>query len=192
MTLPRPIWTLAEYLQFERRSVEKHEFIDGEVVVIAAGSRNHNLLTARVTALLDNQLRATLCAVYSADMKVRAGNGCFYPDAVIVRDEPQFADELSDVLLNPTVIVEVLSPSTAQYDRVTKFHAYQQLDSLQEYILVEAMARRVEQRCRQRDGTWDARVTMDADGLIDLSSIGCRLNVAAVYEKVTLEPPASG
>ncbi|MAS36854.1 MAG: hypothetical protein CL610_22810 [Anaerolineaceae bacterium] len=186
--------TEVEYLAFERASEIKHEFLDGQVYAMTGASRAHNLISLYTAANLINQLKGRPCEVYPSDMrlKVQASGLYTYPDVTVVCGEPQFADGEFDTLLNPTLLIEVLSPSTESYDRGKKFQQYRQLESLQEYILIAQDSPRIEHFLRQPDSdTW---VLQDAAGLdtsLQLASIGCTLALADVYEKVTFEEPDS-
>ena len=129
------------------------------------------------------------CEVYPSDMRVRVSpTGLYtYPDVTVVCEEAQFDDENADTLLNPTVIVEVLSPSTAGYDRGGKFEQYRKLESVQEYVVIAQDRVHVEQHARQAEGQWLLSETDSVDDVITLPSIGCRLAVADLYEKVEFE-----
>jgi Uma2 family endonuclease len=193
-------WTAAEYLAFERASETKHEFVDGEVYMMAGASRAHNLILLNTASNLHQQLRPKSCEGYTNDMRVRVADEDFvYPDFVAVCGEPILADETFDTLLNPTLIIEVLSPSTQTYDRVGKFRLYRTLESLQEYLLVAQDEARIERFLRQPDGQWLFAEAVGLDAALELASIGCTLALADVYEKVTFavepspdEPSAMG
>lgn len=131
--------TEAEYLAFERASETKHEYIDGHVYAMAGASRTHNLIYTNTVAALHPQLRQTPREIYQGVMRVKVqfGDLYSYPEVTIVCDKPQFADSKQDMLLNPVILVEVLSPTTANYDRGRKFQQYRQLESIQEYLLIE-------------------------------------------------------
>jgi len=178
-----------EYLERERRAEYKSEYLAGEIVAMAGAKRKHNLISSNVTTSLGVQLRDNPCEVYANDMKVRADQArqYSYPDVVVVCGEPQFQDNEDDVLLNPTVVVEVLSPSTEAKDRGEKFLRYRQIASLTDYLLITQNERRVEQFTKQSDGSWRLVETFDA-GEVDLDSIGCTLSIADIYNKVKLEP----
>lgn len=191
--LEKTLWMVEDYLAFERDSQEKHEFVDGEVYLMTGASRQHNLIVANVLAALHQQLRARPCEVYASDMRVRVQRYNFvYPDVVVVCGEPRFGDEVADTLLNPTVVIEVLSPSTELYDRGRKFHNYRTLDSLQEYLLIAQDAYRIERFLRRADGQWLFTDVTALDAVLELPSIECKLAVADVYDKVEFEAPAAG
>lgn len=186
--LPSKNWTVEEYLAFERASEEKHEFVGGEVYLMTGASRKPNLITGNVNTSLNNQLRELPCEVYINDMRVRIQKREYvYPDVIVMCGEAQLEDEHLDTLLNPTVIIEVLSPSTEQYDRGRKFRNYRLLDSLQEYVLVAQDSARVERYLRQADGQWLFSDTAGLEASVDLISIGCTLLLADIYNKVTFD-----
>jgi Uma2 family endonuclease len=183
-----PSLSVMEYLQRERRSMEKHEYINGLVLMMAGARENHVLITSNTNRTLGNQLDERPCKVYMGDMKVRLTATTYvYPDVTVVCGEPQFEDEEHDILLNPTLVVEVLSRSTENYDRGLKFRHYQQVPSLQEYILIAQDAPRIERFVRQSDGQWLLKSLEDLGDSIELSSIQCILSLKDVYKKVNFD-----
>lgn len=134
----RRTFTAEEYLTIEREADCKSEFLEGDIYAMSGASPIHNLISFNLNGIVFSQLRGTPCFGLSNDMKIRVGEqGLYaYPDMTIVCGEMQFRDAKQDVLLNPVVIAEVLSPSTEQYDRTTKFDYYEQLESLQDYVLI--------------------------------------------------------
>lgn len=178
-------WTRESYLAFDRASDEKHEFIDGNVCAMTGASENHNLINVNITIALGIQFRGRPCKLYANDMRVRLPSRNYvYPDIAVVCGEAQLEDEHLDTLLNPTVIIEVLSPSTESYDRGKKFEHYRALESLQEYLLVSQEQAHIERYIRQEDG-WLLTEAKGMEASIELSSIGCALTLADVYDKVT-------
>lgn len=184
--LPRiyPTWTPAEYLSFERASSTKHELINGSILAMAGAKRRHNLVNVNISSALLQQLRGRPCEVYANDMRVRVGADFVYPDVVVVCGTPTFIDDQVDTLTNPTVLIEILSPSTAQYDRVTKRVLYQRLESLRDYLLIDPDTFHVEHYRRQPDGTWLFYETLDPTAVIALDTIACTLTMTDIYEKV--------
>ncbi len=177
--------TEAEYLAFERASETKHEYIDGQVYEMAGASPAHIVICSYTGFSLMFQLQEQPCTVYTSDMKIKANRDYVYADVSVVCGEPQYKDK--DILLNPIVVIEVISPTTEQYDRGRKFQQYRELESLQEYLLIAQDNPRIERYLRQADGTW---LLADAEGLdasLELPSIGCTLKLADVYQKVTFE-----
>ncbi len=187
----RPIirLTQAEYLQLDRQSELRHEFLAGEVFVMTGASRNHNLITVNVAAALSEQLRRRQCEVYASDMRVKVSPPRLYtyPDVIVVCGTPHFEDDVNDTLLNPTILIEVLSKSTEAYDRGLKFELYRGLESLQEFILIAQNKRQVEHYRRQADNRWILTETNDPAGLVVLESIASQLAVEQIYLKVALE-----
>src|SRR5574341_1227638 len=187
--LPKHKWTPESYLEFERASETKHEYLDGEVYEMVGGTENHNLITANTLATLHAQLRNRPCRIYPSDMRIKVSpTGLYtYPDLSVVCGEARFEDETRDTLLNPTIVVEVLSPSTERYDRGKKFLHYRTLESLQSYVLVAQDSYHVEHYARQPDNTWLLRDVTGLDSVLELPVIGCTLALADVYEKVTFD-----
>jgi len=178
--------TPEEYLAIDRQAEEKSEYWDGEMVLMASASRQHNLIASNVNAELRDQLKERPCEVYPSDMRVRIPDTdrYVYPDVSVVCGDPQFEDEETDVLLNPTVIVEVLSATTEAYDRGKKLDSYLTIDSLQEYLLIAQDKPRVYHYVRQPDNRWLFSETSQLDTVIQLDSIGCRLSFVEIYRKV--------
>ena len=187
--IPDFIWTDERYLAFERASDIRHEYLNGEVFALAGASVRHNLIAANILANIHAQLRKRPCVVFPSDMRLKVSRtGLYtYPDISVVCGPPEFDDAHDDTLLNPTVIVEVLSPSTEQYDRGKKFQHYRTLESLQEYGLVAQDSQRIEHYVRQDNGQWLLTDINQPDVSLDLRSISCALLLADVYEKVTFE-----
>lgn len=189
--VPQPSTAMseAEYLAFERVHASKHEYINGEVYAMTGASENHNLICGNLITRLNIQLEERPCKVYPSDMRVNieATRLYTYPDVSVVCDPPQFSDETLDTLLNPLVLIEVLSPSTERYDRGKKFQDYRQLSSLQEYLLVSQDAPRIEHFLRQNNGEWLLSDVVGIDAHLELPSLGCLLLLADIYKKVTFE-----
>jgi Uma2 family endonuclease len=178
----------AEYLAFERQSETKHEFLNGELFAMAGGSENHVLVSGNVFAAFHAQFRGRDCRVYNSDMRVQVReSGLYtYPDVTAICGDPEFLDETRDTLLNPTVIVEVLSPSTQQRDKTWKFEHYEALPSLQDYLVVAQDRVHVRHYHRQQALQWLLTTRITLDDVVDLPSVGCTLHLSGVYEKVTL------
>ena len=187
---PQPELPLSQedYLAWERRQETRHEYLAGEIFAMTGASREHNLICGNAFALLHTQLRGKPCEVYSNDMRVKVREtGIYtYPDIVAVCGEPRFEDEQVDTLLNPVLIVEILSESTERYDRGTKFAHYRRLDSFREYLLVAQTERRVERYRRQEGDSWLLVEYQDPEDEIVLESLGCRAKLADIYERVAL------
>ena len=184
----KPYLTATEYLAIERQAETRSEYLDGEMFTMAGGSRRHNLIKGNTERELSLQMKTRSCEVYSSDQRVHIpATGLYtYPDVLVVCGEPHFDDEQGDTLLNPTLIVEVLSPNTEAYDRGKKFEHYLSIDSLSEYLLISQDEPRIEQFVRQDGGRWLFTAVAGLDSRITLPSILCELSLAEVYDKVKL------
>ena len=185
MSVTQPYVTPAEYLAAERKSAEKSEYVNGRVYALAGASRVHNLIGLNTASELRTQLRGRPCEVYVNDMRVKVERtGMYtYPDVVALCKEPQFEDAEVDTLLNPAVIIEVLSPSTERYDRGEKFAHYRRLDSLREYILIGQDTRRVEHYRREGD-SWVLTEMSEPDASLVIPSLSCTLRLSDIYDRV--------
>ena len=193
--------TPEEYITFERKALPdaeiiRHEYINGELIAMSGASRAHNLITGNIFGELRTLLRGSKCETYANEMRVSTPTttSYFYPDVVVVCEEPRFEDDVFDTLLNPTVLVEVLSPSTQVYDRREKFAHYRQLASLQEYVLVSQDKVLVEHyRRHEKQGSapgtgkdWIFTDFQALEEILPLTSIQCELPLQEIYERVTL------
>jgi len=182
-----PVVTTREYLDIERRSEARHEYLDGHVYLMAGESPAHSTICFNLAVIVGEQLRGTRCRGFSPNMKVRAGEkGLYaYPDLAVVCGEPVFHDEHGDMLVNPTVVFEVLSPSTAAYDRGEKSLRYRtHIETLRDYVLVEQDRPHVEHLSRRPDGTWAAAEVGGLGSVLSLASIGCLIPLAELYGRI--------
>jgi len=181
--------TPEDYLAFEREAEIKHEYCNGQLYAMSGATRAHNLITGNMFVALHTQLKGRTCEVYTGEMRVlvdAARSYAYrYPDVVVACEEPRFEDDVFDTLLNPTVIVEVLSPSTAARDRGEKFEDYGQLASLHEYVLVAQKEVCVEHYLRQ-GSQWVSHEYRELDAVLRLMSIHCALPLREIYERVKL------
>jgi Uma2 family endonuclease len=186
-TQPNYYLSPEEYLAAERAAEDKSEYVDGLMYAMAGSSLRHNLIVANVIVSLGVQLKNRPCGVFPSDLKVRVPDSrkFFYPDVSVICGEPEFADDQRDVILNPIVVVEVLSESTAAFDRGKKFQSYQQIPSLQEYLLVSQEEFLVEHYLRQANNRWLYTQTGGTGETIALPSVECRLALRDVYDKAT-------
>lgn len=186
-TLPTYQLSPDEYLAAERKAEYKSEYVDGVMYAMAGASERHNLIAANTIISLGAQLRGRPCRVYPSDLRVRVPNSrrFFYPDVSVVCGETQFADEQRDVILNPVLIVEVLSDATAACDRGKKFLSYQQIPSLREYLLVSQDDFLIEHYLRQDDEAWLYTKAAGLEESLKLPSIDCELALRDVYDKVS-------
>jgi len=186
MTVPAMItlYSPEEYLALERQSPFRSEYIDGQIVAMSGGSFAHSIIGGNLVRALGNLLADSPCYVVNNDMRVRVDPRMYtYPDAAVVCDEPELEDAENDTLLNPTVIFEVLSPSTEAYDRGEKFKRYRQVPSLRQYVLVAQGEPAVEVYTRQGE-VWVFSEVTGLDASIYLASIDRTLALREVYAKV--------
>lgn len=196
MSLPRalPTFTPEEYLSLERLSEIRHEYLDGFVYAMSGESLNHSTICFNLYGILHSQLRGTPCRGLSPNMKIRTKDESLYsyPDLAVVCGEPVFHDKHGDVLVNPTVVFEVLSPSTEAYDRGEKSSRYRtEIESLSDFVLVAQDGPRVEHFSRRPDGSWASEEVGGLDGVLSLPSINCRVRLADVYDRISFaeQPP---
>lgn len=191
--MPDKYWTVEEYLEFERTSDIKHEYLDGQFYAMAGAKRAHNLICAAANFHLFRAARKRGCEVHSSDMRVRTPSGLYaYPDVTVVCGLPQIVEERGmDTLLNPTLIVEVLSPSTENFDRTKKFAHYKSLSSLQDYMLISQEQPAVECFSRQQDGQWVHALAIGLDSSIHIPALDASLTLADIYEQIVFpaDPP---
>jgi Uma2 family endonuclease len=175
-----------EYLASESVSETRNEYFDGEMFAMAGASREHNQIAGNIVRVLGNQLLEKPCSVFSSDMKVKIQpiGKYSYPDIVVVCEKEKYEDENNDVLLNPVVIIEILSHSTEAYHRGDKFAHYQLLDSLAEYILVSQYVCRVEKFARRDDETWIYSTYQSMEDVAGIEAVKCELPLSELYRKV--------
>jgi Uma2 family endonuclease len=183
--------TEAEYLAIERAATDvKSEFYDGEMFAMSGGTRRHSKVGTNLTREFGNKLRRHQCEPYNSDLRVKVeATGLFtYPDLSVVCGEPRMLDGEMDTLLNPTLIVEVLSESTERYDRGKKFQHYQQIPSLREYLLVAQDEPRIEQFIRQPNDDWLLHKVVGLNSTLSLPSLGITIELAEVFANVKFPP----
>jgi Uma2 family endonuclease len=183
-----------EYLRLSAASETKLEYVGGYVIAMAGASPRHNLVAANLLGALTRELATRSCLAFGSDQRVRvdATGAYVYPDLSVVCDGPRFTSDVPASLTNPGLVIEVLSPSTEEYDRGVKLAHYRRLASVREIALVSANERRVELYRRLESGQW--LITDVVDGSLELESIGVRLDLGEVYAKVELlplDPPSS-
>ena len=195
-TAPEKLYTIEEYLAFEKKAHTKHEYHNGKIVTMTGGTANHNEIALKVAAallyLLEDKKKEY--KVYNSDMKIQIPvyNHFVYPDAVVVCEQPEFYKGRKDVITNPLLVVEVLSPSTEEYDQHLKFEKYRKVPSFREYLLVRQDAPFATAYYREEENLWR---TTDVEGLessIFIKSVECGLSLAKIYKGVQFEvPPAA-
>lgn len=199
--IQKKLYTVAEYLELERQAEDRHEFIDGEIRAMAGESLRHSTINFNLIAEVAIQIKGKPCRGFSPNMKVRSGEqttphsvkGLFsYPDLTVVCDEPVLHDQVGDVLVNPKVIFEVLSPSTESFDRGEKFHRYRNHNqSLADYVLIWQTQPLIEHFQRQPNGQWLMTEVKGPESELYLASIDCRLKLAEIYNRVNFQSQES-
>ena len=174
-----------EYLTTERHSTSRNDFIDGRVIASAGANRFHNILAANMAIALGSRMHGHKSEMYISNMRVKLKNNYIcYPDVVVVSGEPSFADQNSDLLLNPTVIVEIFSNQTNSSDKTNKLESYLAMESIKEFVLLKEEEMRVEHYARQNAKQWVYRIYNERDDVISLESINCKVSVSEVYAQV--------
>lgn len=196
------MYTVEEYLTLERAAEERHEFLDGVIYAMAGESEEHGDISVNICGELRTQLKGKDCRARLKDTKVRSGpipslrnatKGLYsYPDVVVICGERQFHDSHRDVVLNPSVIIEILSPATEAFDRGEKFDRYQFWNpTLSDYLLVSQDQPKIEHFIRQSDGSWKYVVYRGLNSQVDIKSIQCVLPLAEVYDRIVFPPESA-
>ena len=191
-----------EYLAFEEEADEKHEWWDGEVVAMAGASDDHNVISVNLSAVFYNRLKGTPCGARSSDARVRtpifrkqqSQQGLYtYPDLTVVCGQPEFDPTLKgpETLINPTVLVEILSPSTERKDRGGKFQRYQTIESFREYVLVSQEEPQIQVFLRRDNGDWKITWFHGLDAVAKLESIDVDLPLVDIYDRIKFEEPGA-
>lgn len=185
-SVPKQYLSPEEYLYRERKADFRSEYFRGETFAMAGASANHNLIVGNCIQTLGLQLKKRPCRVYPSDLRLRIqSTGLYtYPDLSVVCGEPQFDSDGSDVLLNPVVLVEVLSDSTEAYDRGKKFEHYRTIATLQHYVLIAQDRTSIDCFTRQSDDSWSLSSCQEPDGKVILEAVDCELLSTEVYDKV--------
>ena len=183
------LFTEEEYLLLEEAAEEKSEYFRGRIYAMAGGTPEHGAICVRVIVTLDNAIRDKPCTVYNSDVriKIEVSGLNTYPDGSVVCNKTQLHTyKNTSSILNPTLIVEVLSPSTEKYDRGDKFENYKLIPSLTDYLLVSQDRAKVEHFVRQKSGDWICTVSEGLEGVVSIDSLKCALPLSEIYLKVDL------
>jgi Uma2 family endonuclease len=187
----KKIYTPDEYLRLEERSETRHEFVNGEVHAMAGSTTTHNDICVNLTVALQSAIRKEKlpCRVYATDLRLRIpkANMYTYPDVMLICGRIEFDAGCQDIVLNPVVILEVLSESTSHHDHTRKFAAYRQIPSLQEYVMIDQARVSVEIFRRDKTKFWIFEALEDFKSVLQLKSVGIEIPLAAIYEGVNLE-----
>jgi len=198
MGLPKPILTEDEYLTLERASLERHQYVDGEIFAMAGESGSHADIVMNTSQSLANQLDGSPCRVRTQNTKVRSGPlpksprrqaGLYsYPDIVVICEEPKYLDGFKDVILNPKIIIETLSESTEAFDRGEKFARYQRYNpTLTDYVLISQDQPKIEHFQRGKNGKWEYECYFGLKAIVKLDTIQCKLKATDVYKRIAFE-----
>lgn len=188
-SLPEPYYTPEEYLKLERRAEHKSEYLFGHIYAMAGASPEHITINVNTASSLHTQLRGSSCRVYANDLRVKVPSREFYtyPDLAVICGELQ-SDELdAHTFVNPKVIIEILSPTTAAYDRGDKFIYYQQIQSLTDYVLIAQDRPRVEHFARQGNQEWLLHIVDSLEGSLQIDSISCSFPLSDIYEDIVFQ-----
>ena len=186
----KKLYTPEEYLAMEETADYKSEYFQGEIFAMAGGSFNHNLIVGNLHAELRSALRDKPCRVLMSDMRLLVErNGLYtYPDVMVVCGKVEFAPKRNDTLTNPTVIIEVLSPATREYDRVKKFALYKRIDALRDYLLIDSeQIHATHFRHADVSAPWTIEMYEEPSNILNLDSAGCLISLAQIYDKVEFE-----
>jgi Uma2 family endonuclease len=182
--------TPEDYMMAERQSATKNEFVNGRVIGRSGSDRQHNLLVSNTAIGIGSRLHGHKSEIYIGNMRVKLRNNFIcYPDIVFVTGEPSFADQNSDLLLNPTVVVEIFSSDTNSSDKTKKLESFLEMPSIKECMLLKQDEMRVEHYARQNQKQWLYRIYNERDDVISLDSIGCKISLQEIYAGLKTRPP---
>lgn len=178
--------TPAEYLAFEREAEDRHEYYKGEIYLMSGASFKHNIIEDNVRVLIGSYLKGKKCRSFGSNLRVHVPKNTLYtyPDILIVCNEPKFVDGEFDTLLNPAVLIEILSPSTGNYDRGAKFDLYREIETLKEYILIDSASAHIINYLKNEDSTWVLRESKNLDDSFSISSINFHCLASDIYAGV--------
>jgi len=186
-----PRFSRDDYMAWESEQAERHEYLNGEVFAMTGARDAHNTIALNIASQFRSKLRGSTCRAFIADMKLRLNNAdaVFYPDVLVTCDARDKGQDTDTAKSHPCLIVEVLSDSTAAYDRGIKFEHYRGIDTLREYLLVEQDRRHIDLFRRGEDGRWVLEPF--GEGKVELASLGVGLDLDEIYEDVALTPPTA-
>lgn len=182
-------YTQGEYLEMERKALDKSEYYQGDVFAISGASRTHNIISLNLATFLNTQLKGKGCRPYSNDMRIHIPESTLYtyPDLVVVCGDEKFLDNEFDTLLNPTFIAEVLSSSTMDYDRGKKFQFYRSIPTLKEYWTISSLEYRLEKYVKNNDNTWTFAETVNPIDQVLIATLQVTVPLADLYEGVKFQ-----
>lgn len=188
VTQTEKTYTAEDYLKFDRRDAGKQEYSNGKVVNASGSSRRHNLIGSNTTIAIGSRVRGHKCEVYVNDMRVKlAPHNYCYPDVVVVNGEPSFEGKELDILLNPTVIVEIMSRATLNHDKTEKLDRYLAMESVREILLIKEEDMRVEHYHKQTQNQWTYKIYLNREDIISLESINCKISMGEIYSQIKFD-----
>lgn len=180
---------IEDYLKSERQNFTKSEYHNGRILSKFGSNRWHNLIAANTAIAIGSRLHGHKCEIYINDMRVKLnGNSFCFPDLTIVNGDPNFADSNADILLNPSIVLEIFSNSVTSFDKMEKLESYLAMDSVRECLLVKEDEMRVEHYARQNAKQWLYRIYNERDDVISLNSINCKISLAEIYSQIKFKP----
>lgn len=176
--------TEREYLTFERNALDKHEYYKGEIFAMSGASFKHNVIESNLRGLLHNFLKGGKCREFGSNLRIHIPSNTLYtyPDIIVICDEPEFVDEEFDTITNPAIIFEILSPSTANYDRGAKFELYRGITTLKEYVLIDSKTIHIVVYAKNNNNTWTLSETKNSSDSINIRSIDFSITIADIYD----------
>lgn len=188
VTQTEKVYTAEDYLKFDRRDAGNQEYSNGKVVNSTGSSRRHNLIGSNTTIAIGSRVRGHKCEVYVNDMRVKLSphNYC-YPDVVVVNGEPKFEGKELDILLNPTVIVEIMSRATLNHDKTEKLDRYLAMESVREIMLVKEEEMRVEHYFKQTQNQWTYKIYSNREDIISIESVNCKISLSEIYSQIKFD-----
>ena len=177
--------SVEDYIGFERTSATKNEYLNGKMLARSGSNRWHNLIVANTAIAVGSKMHGHKCEIYISNMRVKlASNFICYPDIVIVNGEPKFSDNNYDMLLNPTVVVEIFSNQTNSSDKTKKLENFLEMESIRECLLLKEDEMRVEHYARQNAKQWIYRIYNERDDVVSMDSVNCKISVAEIYAQI--------
>jgi Uma2 family endonuclease len=181
-------YTAEDYLKLDRKDAGKQEYSNGKVVNASGSSRRHNLIGSNTTIAIGSRVRGHKCEVYVNDMRVKiAPHNYCYPDVVVVNGEPSFEGKELDILLNPTVIVEIMSRATLNHDKTEKLDRYLAMSSVREIMLVKEEEMRVEHYFKQTQNQWTYKIYQNREDIISIESVNCKISLSEIYSQIKFD-----
>lgn len=181
-------YTAEDYLKLDRQDAGKQEYSNGKVVNASGSSRRHNLIGSNTTIAIGSRVRGHKCEVYVNDMRVKlAPHNYCYPDVVVVNGEPSFEGKELDILLNPTVIVEIMSRATLNHDKTEKLDRYLAMSSVREIMLVKEEEMRVEHYFKQTQNQWTYKIYSNREDIISIESVNCKISLSEIYSQIKFD-----